>query len=155
MKNVFGLVNKVVVFLSETPLHRLFSHQVMVLRFAGRRTGRAYAIPVSYGRDESTGRVVCMTDVSGVWWKNLLVVDTMQITLNGARQQVFVRVETTDQQAIRRALAGFCRRSRGSAFFAGVSMVHGQPQEEDLEAAAARHVLIELSERDEVSFSLP
>ena len=40
MKTVFGLVNKVVVFLSETPLHLLFSHQVMVLRFRGRRTGR-------------------------------------------------------------------------------------------------------------------
>jgi hypothetical protein len=155
MKKVFGLVNKVVVFLSETPLHLLFSHQVMVLRFSGRRTRRAYAIPVSYGRDETTGKIVCMTDASGVWWKNLLSEDAIEITVKGARQGVSVRVEAYDQKAIAQALAGFCRRSRISAFFAGVSMVQGEPVAGDLEAAATRHVLIELSGGREQSLSLP
>lgn len=149
MKKLFGLVNKVVVLLSETPLHRLFSHQVMVLRFSGRRSGRAYAIPVSYGRDEATGKVTCMTDVSGVWWKNLLAVDSIEITLKGVRLTVSTRVEATDQKAISRALAGFCRRSRVSAFFAGVSMVRGEPVSGDLQAASAKHVLIELSDESQ------
>ena len=35
--------------------------------FRGRRTGRRYAIPVSYYRDAMTGMVTCMTDASGVW----------------------------------------------------------------------------------------
>ena len=93
MKTVFGLVNKIVVFLSETPLHMLFSHQVMVLRFRGRRTGRRYAIPVSYYRDEMTGMVTCMTDASGVWWKNLLSEDAIEITVKGTRRAVSVGVE--------------------------------------------------------------
>ena len=80
MKRMFRFVNKVVVFLSETPLHLLFSHQVMVLRFRGRRTGKHYAIPVSYGRDEMSHKLICMTDVSGVWWKNLLAVDVIEIS---------------------------------------------------------------------------
>jgi hypothetical protein len=149
MKKLFGLVNKVIVLLSETPLHRLFSHQVMVLRFSGRRSGRPYAIPVSYGLDGTTGTVTCMTDVSGVWWKNLLAVDSIEITLKGVRLTVLTRVEATDEKAIRHALAGFCRRSRISAFFAGVSMVRGEPVSRDLEAAAAKHVLIELSDESE------
>ena len=146
MKRMFRFVNKVVVFLSETPLHLLFSHQVMVLRFRGRRTGKHYAIPVSYGRDEMSHKLICMTDVSGVWWKNLLAVDVIEISLKGKRQIVSARVEASDRQTIRRGLAGFCRRSRVSAFFAGVSMRHGEPVREELDAAAARHVLIELSE---------
>ena len=145
MKIVFGLVNKVVVFLSETPLHLLFSHQVMVLHFSGRRTGRAYAIPVSYGRDETTGKIVCMTDASGVWWKNLISENSIEITVKGVRRRVSVRVEAYDRKAIAQALAGFCRRSRASAFFSGVAMVQGEPVARDLEAAATRHVLIELS----------
>ena len=146
MKTVFGLVNKIVVFLSETPLHLLFSHQVMVLRFLGRRTGRRYAIPVSYYRDEMTGMVTCMTDASGVWWKNLLSEDAIEITVKGTRRAVSVGVEAADQQKISRALDGFCRRSRVSAFFAGVSMVQGEPNATDLAHAAQKHVLIELSE---------
>ena len=74
MKTVFGLVTKSSSFYRRRPLH-MFSHQVMVLRFLGRRTGRRYAIPVSYYRDEMTGMVTCMTDASGVWWKNLLSED--------------------------------------------------------------------------------
>ena len=56
MKRLFRLLNMLVVSLSETPVHRLFSHQVLVLRFAGRRSGRGYAIPVSFlliAHDES------------------------------------------------------------------------------------------------------
>ena len=146
MKLMFRFINKAVVFMSETPLHMLFSHQVMVLRFCGRRTGKHYAIPVSYGRDETSHKLVCMTDVSGVWWKNLLAVDVIEISFKGKRQIVSARVEASDQQTIRQGLAGFCRRSRVSAFFAGVSMRQGEPVREELDAAAARHVLIELSE---------
>ena len=146
MKRMFRFVNKVVVFLSETPLHLLFSHQVMVLRFRGRRTGRSYAIPVSYFLDAKTGEVSCMTDVSGVWWKNLLSAGSIEITMKGTRRAVSVRVETSDQQQIGRALAGFCRRSRVSAFFAGVAMVQGEPKASDVANAAKQHVLIELSE---------
>jgi hypothetical protein len=86
-----------------------------------------------------------MTDASGVWWKNLLSEDAIEITVKGARQGVSVRVEAYDQKAIAQALAGFCRRSRISAFFAGVSMVQGEPVAGDLKVAASRHVLIELS----------
>ena len=88
MTHLFGLVNKVVVRLSETPLHRLCSQQVMGLRGSGRRSGRAYAIPVSYGRDEATGKVTCMTEVAGVGWKNMLAVASIEINLRGVRMQV-------------------------------------------------------------------
>ena len=144
MKRMFRFVNKVVVFVGNATA---FTVQPSGDGAAVSRptNGKHYAIPVSYGRDEMSHKLICMTDVSGVWWKNLLAVDVIEISLKGKRQIVSARVEVSDHQTIRRGLAGFCRRSRVSAFFAGVSMRHGEPVREDL-AHAARHVLIELGE---------
>lgn len=147
MKTLFRMANSVVVALSETPLHRLFSHQVMVLRFNGRRSGRAYTIPVSFMTVSRTGReqILCMTDSANIWWKNLLDPQPVAITLRGQRHVVHATVVADDQQAIEQALAGFCRRSRISALFSGVGMRGGEPSSVDLDAAAQRHVLIQLT----------
>lgn len=149
MKKLFRLANLVVVALSETPLHRLFSHQVMVLRFNGRRSGRAFTIPVSFMTisQSDSEQVLCMTDSANIWWKNLLDPQVMAITLRGQRYAVSATVVTDDHQAIERALASFCRRSRVSALFSGVSMSGGEPNSADLTVAAKRHVLIELTQQ--------
>lgn len=139
-------MNTVVAGLSETPLHRLFSHQVLVLRFVGRRSGKGYAIPVSYlVADDSTQTLLCMTDVSGVWWKNLIETGVIEVSWKGQRQRVAVEVVMADPDAIQAALGAFCRASAISAFFAGVKMDDGTPDTETLAAAAAEHVLIRLS----------
>ena len=149
MKVLFRLANLVVVALSETPLHRLFSSQVMVLRFNGRRSGRAYKIPVSFLTDSQSDSelVLCMTDSANIWWKNLLDPQVMAITLRGQRYAVSATVVTDDHPAIERALEAFCRRSRVSALFSGVSMSGGEPNSADLTVAAKRHVLIELTQQ--------
>ena len=93
MKRLFRLVNIVVARLSETPLHRLFSHQVLVLRFVGRRSGKGYAIPVSYLlADDSTQTLHCMTDISGVWWKNLIQAGAIEVSWKGKRRPAGVEV---------------------------------------------------------------
>jgi len=146
VKRLFRLLNMLVVGLSETPVHRLFSHQVLVLRFAGRRSGRGYAIPVSFlliAHDESRA-LHCMTDIKGVWWRNLVDAGDIEVTWQGQRRQVSVEVVSAEPEAIRNALGAFCRASAISAFFAGVKMVQGAPDPTTLEQAAAEHVLIRL-----------
>ena len=149
MKVPFRLANLVVVALSETPLHRLFSRQVTVLRFNGRRSGRAYKIPVSFLIDSQSDseRVLCMTDSANIWWKNLLDPQVMAMTLRGQRYAVCANVVTDDHQAIEQALEAFCRRSRVSALFSGVGMSGGEPNSADLNVVAKRHVLIELTQQ--------
>ena len=147
MKRLFRWINPAVSGASKTPFHWLFSHQVMVLQFKGRRSGKPYAIPVSYmPGDAAHGRqLLCMTDMNGLWWKNLIDARCIQVTHLGRRKDACVRVIASDLSIKREALAGFCRRSRVSAFFSGVGMKAGEPITEELVAAAEQHVLIELT----------
>ncbi|MBL6708616.1 MAG: hypothetical protein ISP99_04690 [Pseudomonadales bacterium] len=147
MKKLFRWINPLVFGASKTPCHWLFSHQVMVLQFKGRRSGKPYAIPVSYmPGDAAHGRqLLCMTDMNGLWWKNLVDARCIQVTHRGKQKDACVRVVASDLSIKREALAGFCRRSRASAFFSGVGMKAGEPIREELTAAAEQHVLIELT----------
>lgn len=147
MKKLFRWINPLVSVASNTPFHWLFSHQVMVLKFKGRRSGKSYAIPVSYMLgDAAHGRqLLCMTDMNGLWWKNLIDARCIEVTHHGRQKDACVRVIASDLTIKREALAGFCRRSRASAFFSGVGMKAGEPIKEELTAAAERHVLIEIT----------
>lgn len=69
----------------------------------------------------------------------------IRIVHKGQQKDACVRVIESDLCKKRDALAGFCRRSRVSAFFSGVGMQAGEPIREELAAAAERHVLIELT----------
>ncbi|MDE2764930.1 MAG: hypothetical protein OXI25_00670 [Chloroflexota bacterium] len=50
--------------------HEALSGRVLVLRFAGRRTGRRYAVPIAYRRADD-GALEAVTSVYGRWWRNL------------------------------------------------------------------------------------
>ena len=115
--------------------------------FKGRRSGRSFAIPVSYipGTEEDGKQLLCMTDINGVWWRNLLEARSIRIVHKGKNREASVKVIESDLCKKRDALSGFCRRSRVSAIFSGVGMQAGEPIEEVLAAAAERHVLIELT----------
>ena len=115
--------------------------------FKGRRSGRSFAIPVSYmpGSEVDGKQLLCMTDINGVWWRNLLEARCIQIVHKGQNKEASVNVIESDLCKKRHALSGFCRRSRVSAIFSGVGMQAGEPIEEELAAAAERHVLIELT----------
>ena len=147
MKTLFRWINPIVFMVSRTPLHRLFSHQILVLMFTGRRSGRSFAIPVSYmpGAEVDGKQLLCMTDINGVWWRNLLEARYIQIVHKGEKKDASVNVIESTLCKKRDALAGFCRRSRASAIFSGVGMHAGEPIKDELTAAAERHVLIELT----------
>ena len=67
---VFGRANPVMARLLRSPLHPLLSSRILVLRFEGRRTGRAYRVPVTcYPADG--GALNVLTSADTVWWRNL------------------------------------------------------------------------------------
>jgi len=59
MKSILSLFNPVVIFLARTPLHFLFSHNIVVLNIKGVRSGKMYSIPVSYLKTKSG--IICVT----------------------------------------------------------------------------------------------
>ena len=75
--------------------------------FKGRRSGRSFAIPVSYipGTEEDGKQLLCMTDINGVWWRNLLEARSIRIVHKGKNRrplskslsQIFVKSVTPSQ----------------------------------------------------------
>ncbi len=144
MNRLFAFVNPFVLVLARSFLHPLISHQVIVLVFNGRRSGRRYAIPVSFLRTDD--EVLCLTARDGVWWRNLQEAAPVQLTLGGQSLHATAEVEVDDHEQIRAALKLFCLRSRISAYFLGVAIdANGEPIEADLARSAQQQVLIKLS----------
>ena len=87
------LYNPVVAAILRSPLHGLMSKSVMLLTYRGRRSGRAFATPISYVRDGEDLLAVASRDHT--WWKNLR---------GGAR--VRVRLRGQELEGTGRALEG-------------------------------------------------
>jgi hypothetical protein len=56
--------------LLSSPLHGLVSSHLMLVKFTGRKSAKAYATPVQYFR-ESDGSYIFFTQKARQWWKNL------------------------------------------------------------------------------------
>jgi deazaflavin-dependent oxidoreductase (nitroreductase family) len=80
-----------------TPLSR----SLMLLRYTGRKSGRAYRVPVSYARESDA---TLLTPGGGRWTLNLAGGDPVRIRLRG--RDVAARPElVTDPEELQRAFA--------------------------------------------------
>ena len=66
-KWLFRVVNPVMKALLRSRLHALISHEVMVLSFTGRTSGKQYAVPVGYLQQHNRLYFSCLAG----WWQNL------------------------------------------------------------------------------------
>ena len=66
-KWVLRVLNPVIKALLGSPLHGLISHELMVLSFTGRKSGKQYAVPVGYLQ---RGNQLYFSCLAG-WWQNL------------------------------------------------------------------------------------
>jgi len=66
-KWMFRVLNPVVKALLRSPLHGLISHDLMVLSFTGRKSGKQYAVPVGYLQKDNRLYFSCLAG----WWQNL------------------------------------------------------------------------------------
>jgi hypothetical protein len=51
-------INPIICALLRSPLHRLLSEQMLLLTYAGRRSGRRFTLPLGYARLEPVSRRV-------------------------------------------------------------------------------------------------
>ncbi len=75
------LYNPVVAAVLRSPLHGLMSKSVMLLTYRGRRSGRAFATPISYVRDGEDLLAAASRDHA--WWKNLRGGAPVKVRLRG------------------------------------------------------------------------
>ena len=66
-KWIFAVLNPVVTALLRSPLHALLSHELIVLSVTGRKSGKQYAVPVSYLQQDNR---LYFSSLAG-WWQNL------------------------------------------------------------------------------------
>jgi hypothetical protein len=62
-------VNRAVVALLRSRAHRLLSGALLLLTFRGRRTGRAYTLPLLYARDGGDLLLVALHPHGQSWWR--------------------------------------------------------------------------------------
>ena len=138
------LLNPIVKFLLNSPIHWPLSHWFAILAWTGRKSGKRYSTPISHIRE---GDVVWVT-TGDRWWHNLGDGAPVRVRLGG-RWREAVATPITDRS---NSLAIHERLFREHAWFRVLSGVPGDGSGgADLralgEALAAGRVLIQIQAR--------
>ncbi len=84
--------------LSTPGLQGLVGREVALLGFRGRKSGKAYTIPVSYQRDGTTVTVV--TKKVRNWWRNFETPAEVELRLAGLNYSGEAEIITVDEEAL-------------------------------------------------------
>ena len=142
--NLWFLINPVVAFLARSPLHFLISHQVLIIQFKGRKSGKQYLVPVSYHEHESS--YTCVTLRSNIWWRNLKEVSHTQIWLKGTLQNAQIDLEFNNDQIVESTLRDLVTNNRIDAYFAKIKLnKDGSPDSDDLIQAGKIHTVLKFT----------
>jgi hypothetical protein len=82
---LYRVLNPVMKTVLRSPLHRMASRTIALLRFRGRTSGREFVTPLSYVRDDQT--VWFLSAHSTNWWKNFREGD-VPVSIEIARKTV-------------------------------------------------------------------
>ncbi|NWF70450.1 MAG: nitroreductase family deazaflavin-dependent oxidoreductase [Chloroflexi bacterium] len=92
LKFLNKLANPFVLWLLNSPFHRLLSSSLLLIRVTGRKSGKIYTTPVQYGWSDHTLYVISALDRT--WWKNLRAGAQVQVRLRGQEHTGYGQVFT-------------------------------------------------------------
>ena len=142
--NLWFLINPFVAFLARSPMHFLISHQVLVIQFKGRKSGKKYLVPVSYHEHETS--YTCVTLRSNIWWRNLKGKSTTAIWFKGKLVDAKIELEFKDDSIVENTLRNLVTNNSIDAFFAKVKLnKDGTPVQKDLFEAAKIHAVLKFT----------
>ncbi len=76
--------NAVVEAILTSPLHRLLSGKLLLIRYLGSRSGTEFTLPVQFA-DTHNGLVVVVGEPdTKTWWRNFTTMGQVQVSLGGA-----------------------------------------------------------------------
>ena len=93
---IFVLVNAVVRTLLKSPIHTLMSDNILLINYAGRKSGKKYSTPVRYARNGD--RISCLTSSQVQWWRNLTVNPEVTLLVRGEIGSYRARVLERDPE---------------------------------------------------------
>lgn len=136
------LTNAIPLLILASPGHRLLSGRYAEMHFTGRRTGRAYRIPVAY-RWTNAG-IVISTD-SG-WWVNVIGGRRFTVRVAGRRHSATARRLCGSAAEV--ALADLATIP-GYSRAAGIRLEDGHPTSAEITRAAAQRIVLCLTVEDD------
>jgi hypothetical protein len=138
---IMAPTNVVVRLMLRSPLHFLLSGGLLLLTYAGRKSGKQYTIPVAYTRE---GDVVTMFTYHA-WWKSLF--GGAPVVAEIKRQRFHGRAEVIrdDEKAIATALLAYLRKHPNAARGYNVPLdAKGQPDPDAVRQAAQFVVMVRI-----------
>lgn len=133
------IVNQVMKFVLRTPVHGMVSKTVLLITFAGRKSGKTYSTPVSYSQEGE--QVTIFTHAE--WWKNLRTGVPVRLRIQGHERQGLAEPIARDKQAISAGLAEHLRKVPSDARWYDVTFdEHGNPRAAEIEKAVQTVVMI-------------
>lgn len=171
---LFALINRIMVLLLRSPVHRLFSRSVLAIGYTGIRTGRTLWVPARYmavavdefedsredsGEDcdvggEGPGEVdrgghpgktlQVVTGKHSKWWPNFKDGLDVQVVVSGNVRSAYATAITNDPKQIAQAMQDLWALHPGDAAYMDVKMRNGVADENDFERAVAEGVLVRL-----------
>ncbi len=135
--------NPFVKLILRSPLHGLLSKGVVLLSFAGRKSGKVYDVPANYQRSAETLWVISQRNRT--WWRNLR--DGARVTLRLIGVKMEGRGEVIEEPTqVEQALIAYWRAYPGVARYYHVRMqADGNPRMEDVLRIASDRVVIKIT----------
>ncbi|WP_267639225.1 nitroreductase/quinone reductase family protein [Haloarchaeobius amylolyticus] len=142
------LVNPVVRLVLASPLHVFLSRYFCLIRFAGRRTGREYSIPVTYWEGDADEDYDVAVVTRSNWWKNFQGGHEVRLRLRGATVHGVATAVPDDREVARFARARLAE-SPANARLLGLRIEgHRLPTVDELRPAVANTVLLRITVLD-------
>ena len=132
--------NGMIKWLLNSPLHAFVSRSMMVLTYTGRRSGKAYSLPVNYLREGNTLTTTSYRERT--WWRNLRGGVPVTVRLQGEdRKGTAFAIE--DEKDVSTHLMAYLEKGPQLARYYDVGLdEEGRPNAEDVAQAARARVVV-------------
>jgi deazaflavin-dependent oxidoreductase (nitroreductase family) len=133
--------NDFMAWVLRSPFHGMLSGGMLLVTVTGRKTGKAYTLPVEYVQEGDSLWV--MSKRNRRWWRNLEGEATVGLVLRRKSLQGVGRLHT-DPSVVQSRLAAYLLHMPMSAKALGVRMENKIPNPEDLARVASDLVFIQI-----------
>lgn len=138
---LFVVINPAMRLTLRSPLHFMFSYNIMLIRYRGRKTGKHYEIPVRYIED--SGVVKCFTDKRSGWWPNLRDNDNVELLLRGKSTPCQTSIVIDEPERLEQELNSYLNKMPADAVYHDVRLDHDRkPCAEDIAKSALSTVMV-------------
>src|SRR6185369_12297568 len=128
-----------------SPLHGVLSGDVLLLSWSGRKSGKRYALPISY--TELGGRLYLCTRAGGsTWWRHLRNAPEVGLVLKGKNARAIATVLDPASAEALDGLRAFLTRNPGTGrlLYNVAADANGTPREDDVEREVLASIVVRL-----------